>query len=340
MSVGFKCYWCHSEWTSLTEVVTHLTLQHGDLCIKYREFILDESTGRKGYRTRVLPTIIPNKVKLEKKCITVKDGIVFITHTKDDIQEIIATTPLKTKERTNSLGTKHTNSCPKYQCVYCVYFTDSLDEIVEHCCSTHGDRVLRYNEKIPGSKKPIYVPKLHEGIIPNNITRAGSEVIVKNNCMVLIREKKTSNQKLNTPVKTGKTVIELSELDELNLDSNATLDTGSAFAEMEEMLPAILSTLFEHGKLDSYLKFNRLIHEKKMPMNNICFLLFNDLINWYSSTNTSQMRYQKETMKFWQLGYRLFHGKFIRFMTGLKNYGQVKIFLCIKKTQKNSCQLP
>ena len=35
------------------------------------------------------------------------------------------------------------------------------------------------------------------------------------------------------------------------------------------------------------------------------------------------MRYQRETTQFWQLGYRLFHGKFLRFMSGLRNFGQV-----------------
>jgi hypothetical protein len=30
-----------------------------------------------------------------------------------------------------------------------------------------------------------------------------------------------------------------------------------------------------------------------------------------------------ETVKFWQIGYRLFHGKFLRFMSGIRNFGQV-----------------
>ena len=58
-------------------------------------------------------------------------------------------------------------------------------------------------------------------------------------------------------------------------------------------------------------------------MNNICFLLFTDSIEWFSCQNTCNMKYQTETMQFWQIGYRLFHGKFLRFMSGLRNYGQV-----------------
>lgn len=35
------------------------------------------------------------------------------------------------------------------------------------------------------------------------------------------------------------------------------------------------------------------MHEKKMPENDICFLLFNGLINWYSSSDTRYKRYKK-----------------------------------------------
>jgi hypothetical protein len=35
------------------------------------------------------------------------------------------------------------------------------------------------------------------------------------------------------------------------------------------------------------------------------------------------MRYNPKCVKFWQIGYRLFHGKFLRFMSGLKHLGHV-----------------
>ncbi|MEW8548481.1 MAG: hypothetical protein AB2693_33680 [Candidatus Thiodiazotropha sp.] len=58
-------------------------------------------------------------------------------------------------------------------------------------------------------------------------------------------------------------------------------------------------------------------------MKNICYLLFLDLIEWFSCDNTSHMRYRPETVKFWQIGFRLFHGKVLRFMSGLRNFGQI-----------------
>ena len=39
--------------------------------------------------------------------------------------------------------------------------------------------------------------------------------------------------------------------------------------------------------------------------------------------HTYGMRYGHETVKFWQIGYRLFYGTFLRFMSGIRNFGQV-----------------
>ena len=71
------------------------------------------------------------------------------------------------------------------------------------------------------------------------------------------------------------------------------------------------------------LKYTRLLSKGTMPATNICYLLFLDLVEWYSTDSTSNMRYRAETVKFWQIGYRLFHGKFLRFMSGPRHAGHV-----------------
>ncbi len=122
--------------------------------------------------------------------------------------------------------------------------------------------------------------------------------------------------------------------DENSIDSDISIESeictdgknlqiDHAEAEMQRLIPHVLNTMFECGKLESYLKFNRLIFSGNFPMNNICFLLFTDLIEWFSCQNTCNIKYQTETMQFWQIGYRLFQGKVLRFMSGLRNYGQV-----------------
>ena len=57
------------------------------------------------------------------------------------------------------------------------------------------------------------------------------------------------------------------------------------------------------------------------------------------------MRYGDETVKFWQIGYRLFHGNFLRFMSGIRNFEQVwdgtseRVFFYPLKSKVN-CAVP
>ena len=192
----------------------------------------------------------------------------------------------------------------------------------------HTEDVLKYRELSndnTGSNNYGYRSKLHEGIVPSIIRRAGKVIVVNDN-VVLIRERKKEKSTLSTPIK----VVACSDCNQVEsgidpnlLNSDEKCDTKDAFTEKQQILPKVLNLLFECGKLNSYMKFNKLIHEEKVSINNFCFLLFNDLVEWFSCTNTSHMTYQKKTIQFCRLGYRLFHGKFIRFMSGLRNFGQV-----------------
>ena len=52
------------------------------------------------------------------------------------------------------------------------------------------------------------------------------------------------------------------------------------------------------------------------PISRSCGMVFKKI--------TSQMRYfRNETRRFWDIGYRLFKGKFLRFMAGPRNVGQI-----------------
>ena len=53
------------------------------------------------------------------------------------------------------------------------------------------------------------------------------------------------------------------------------------------------------------------------------YWLFLDVVSWFNCASTCEMQYTPICIKFWQVGYRIFHGKFLRFMSGLRNLGQV-----------------
>lgn len=60
-------------------------------------------------------------------------------------------------------------------------------------------------------------------------------------------------------------------------------------------------------------------------MKNIVYLLFLDLVEWFSLENGHQMRYTQEVKQFWKVGGKLFKGNFLRFMGGWKNQGQASL---------------
>ena len=89
------------------------------------------------------------------------------------------------------------------------------------------------------------------------------------------------------------------------------------------MIPIVLNKLQKQGLKHNFCKFIRLVSEEKFPLQNIALHLLLDVAKWYSLENTSQMLYSETCMKFWKVMYRLFHGKILRFMSGLKSSGQV-----------------
>ena len=66
-----------------------------------------------------------------------------------------------------------------------------------------------------------------------------------------------------------------------------------------------------------------MMSSEKFPISNMCYQLFNDVIQWYSCVSSTEMRYGDDTNKFWCIGKRLFHGKFIQFMRGPAGKGSV-----------------
>lgn len=89
-----------------------------------------------------------------------------------------------------------------------------------------------------------------------------------------------------------------------------------------DLIPSVLDTLKQHNQVDAFIKFNKLLAGNKIPMTNIAYLLFIDVVEWFSNENTHQMRYSDEVKQFWRIGLKLFKGKFLRFMGGWKNQGQ------------------
>ncbi|KAK3085496.1 hypothetical protein FSP39_004241 [Pinctada imbricata] len=89
------------------------------------------------------------------------------------------------------------------------------------------------------------------------------------------------------------------------------------------LLSNVLEKLEKVDCKKDFLAFLQCVADDEFPLDNISFLLFLDTVRFYSSMNTKQMRYRQQTKAFWNAGQRLFHNKFLYFMSGPKNVGQL-----------------
>jgi hypothetical protein len=117
----------------------------------------------------------------------------------------------------------------------------------------------------------------------------------------------------------------LSELQPEPLVTDVDSDSDDyVLNELVNLLPGVLKTLKDSGHVSDYLAFNRLLIENRFPVNYIAFLLFLDVVRWMDlDKSTTSMSYSDDVKLFWSTGCRLFHGRFLRFMGGSKNKGQI-----------------
>jgi hypothetical protein len=53
--------------------------------------------------------------------------------------------------------------------------------------------------------------------------------------------------------------------------------------DMIELLPKVLKSLEDVGQKESFLKFMGLLASGTFPLQNICYLLFLDIVEWFSN---------------------------------------------------------
>ena len=101
-------------------------------------------------------------------------------------------------------------------------------------------------------------------------------------------------------------------------------------AEMIDLIPSVTKALAVEGHDKDMLDFFKLVRDSNFPLKNISFQLWLEVVKWFSCGSTTEMRYSDSTKKFWKLGYRLFGGQFIYFMSGYKN----RITVVMEDTEK------
>ncbi|KAK7507914.1 hypothetical protein BaRGS_00000879 [Batillaria attramentaria] len=239
-----------------------------------------------------------------------------------------------------------------YSCVYCAECSNTNDfgAVVDHCIAKHETDVLKVRVCESVSKKEKKLKTLNLQYIPCKVKAQGKLIVpLAERHSVLIS---SAPDDFSSPVKkmgryedTYRSMSDSDEESELTAGvGNVSLteecetghqlsskesdrldvsdDTTSLMRDIVALLPSVITALKEIGKMETYVKFHQLVCQGKLPLSNIAFLLFCDIVEWYSLTDTHEMRYSTEIKQFWRTGFRLFKGRFLRFMSGWKNQGQ------------------
>ena len=135
---------------------------------------------------------------------------------------------------------------------------------------------------------------------------------------------KEGNQNLQELIDLLPTEIENLSKEDIPKEGNQNLQ------ELIDLLPTVIENLSKEGFDDAIVSFVKQVASGKFPLNNIAFMLWVDVVRWFDCSSTTLMRYSEDTKKFWKLGYRIFGGRFVNFMSGYKNNSQIVLGDAIK----------
>ncbi|XP_060589874.1 uncharacterized protein LOC132745056 [Ruditapes philippinarum] len=243
-----------------------------------------------------------------------------------------------------------------YMCIYCDLECKQFCELIDHVIIRHPDENLKIRIIIKeGQSVKSYSKNFN--IIPNELKSKKKFIIPveKTKSVEVSRIPESSPfgkcARTSTPIKSihdcpnlnmvETTADDLSAyFDDMQLDvfektvsvqtdPTITLDLSSiekpdhdAIKDIIQKIPAVIDYLHSEGQLEMYTKFTSLLADRKLPLTNIAFLLFSDVVNWFTLESSKKMRYSNDVKLFWNIGLKLFKGKFLRFMSGWKNQGQ------------------
>ena len=225
-----------------------------------------------------------------------------------------------------------------YKCPHCKDINETFTDAINHSITYHPEEELDILTNNDDNK----YHHLRFKVIPRNIFKAGKNIIPCEHKHTIViadiddeletpprkKQEITSNQipsdtsgnKQESTSNIGSQTEDIFMLSYSNLD-----DAVKQFLKkINAVLPQALSYLNENHDLPQWLTLFQSLSERTLPLDNIAYKLFMNVVAWFSKRNSSGMRYNETVRRFWRTGKQLFKGKFIRFMSGLKNVGQIK----------------
>ena len=223
-----------------------------------------------------------------------------------------------------------------FVCYYCQEQYTTFEDIIHHAVVFHSEKPLSIKENVFQNQQKSILRSIHFNIIPNEETRNGKTIIsFANNTIHIVDiddelciETPQKRQKCTATERPESSCEEISKSVGTQTDHVVviTVPDTTHFNEIDsfsQILPEVVETLIEYEHVAQWKLLFVSVARKILPKNNIAYRLFLNVVSWFMNENTTAMRYDDVVKCFWRTGLQLFKGKFLRFMSGLKNEGQV-----------------
>ena len=197
-----------------------------------------------------------------------------------------------------------------FTCCYCEQKFGTFEETIGHSVSCHPCEQLKYRIVILNveSGKKQYVTKSFN-VIPSKVHENGQIISVQREHRKRTEQKHDS---LGEHQSTGLFANSIEESDTCRTYSMSastsqegpeSLSWTDELFELTKLVPEVAKCSQDNGLLLTWLMFHQLIVNGKCPLDNIAFRLFLDVVRFFGSSTTSQMRYSKDTKLFWRINF-------------------------------------
>ena len=205
---------------------------------------------------------------------------------------------------------------PNLRCHLCKHTGDTLEIIASHVMVSHRlhDGQFKYRELVYDERYSL-TEKVYR-TMTFDITVKDICARMEQGFLPYLEEDrirfKSRNEELESPAaKKSRTEICSEENDTEEMDYSQS----ELYAKMAELLPGVCDFLETTNPIhkERFLQQLSLMNDGKCPVENICYKVFEDLIQYHSIDNISQMRYEDDVRQFWMIGKKLFHQQFLQF---------------------------
>ena len=93
-----------------------------------------------------------------------------------------------------------------------------------------------------------------------------------------------------------------------SIDANSACKTNRCSDEDANVLSDAIERLIENNLNSELMTFLKLVSKGEFPVDNVAFLLFIDLVKWFSRDDARKMRYNDTPMRFFWLGKKYYLG--------------------------------